>query len=159
LLSNVTDEEAHPLSNDQIETYLERKTRTTRGSRHWRRREDWNSRKKLESVVENEVEVAVHPGPPLPKSKNSLDSEDLECPTLITFADKHNIRAEFDLSPQPGIDDFFDELESEEVIIGAKRFDRDEIGNAQFIEQDAFDSDAEKVPDSPVYITTSTIDV
>jgi len=159
LLSNVIEEEACPLSKDQIETYLEKKTRT-KANRHWRRREGWNNRQRLESVVEDEVEVSVHPGSPFPPiGRGSLDN-DLECPTLLSFVDKPNIRAEFDLAPQPGIDDFFDELESEEVIIGAKRFDRDELGNAQFIEQDAFDSDvssgfSDKVPvDSSVYIAT-----
>lgn len=163
LLSNVIDEEACPLSKDQIETYLEKKTRTSRSKRDWRRREGWNQRQKLESVLEDEVEVSQTPGwddietgkAQFPRTVgNRLDMDDQDTPALISFVEKPSVRAEFDMAAQPcaGLptveEDFFDELESEEVIIGAKRFGGDELGNAAFIEQDAFDPD-EKIGIAP----------
>jgi len=166
LLSNVIDEEACPLSKDQIETYLEKKTRTSRSKRDWRRREGWNQRQKLECVLEDEVEVSQTPGwedietgeVQLPRTVGKrLDQDEPDTPTLISFVDKPSVRAEFDMAAQPGTgiptveEDFFDELESEEVIIGAKRYGGDEIGNAAFIEQDAFD------PDEKIRITASAV--
>jgi len=151
LLSNVIDEEACPLSKDQIETYLEKKTRSSRSRRDWRRREGWRNRQQLESVIEDEVEVMGHSTQVSEGSIGSattpiiIDEENPEIPSLMPFNEK-KLDLDLDLDgPTPtigglnSIDNFFDEDEPEEVIIGAKRFDRDELGNAQFIDQDAFD--------------------
>eukprot|EP00397_Hematodinium_sp_SG-2012_P045507 GEMP01051138.1.p2 GENE.GEMP01051138.1~~GEMP01051138.1.p2 ORF type:complete len:164 (+),score=30.40 GEMP01051138.1:227-718(+) len=112
LLSNVIDEDASPLSNDQIETYLERKTRVPRSARKWRRQgNDWQ-RTRLERVDEDSVEVS-----PFPAHPNS-EVERIEDDVAKSFVDKPAVRAEFDMHPQPGMqiaDDFFDELEPEEI--------------------------------------------